>query len=51
MEAEIMNIYLLEMLEAQVQLHTMDFKSERSRSVTNVTAHPSLPALAVRPTL
>jgi hypothetical protein len=51
MEGEIMNIHLLEMLEAQVQLHTMDFKSERSRSVTNVTAHPSLPALAVRPTL
>lgn len=29
---------------------TMAFKRDRSLSVTNVTAYPSLPALAVRPT-
>jgi hypothetical protein len=29
---------------------TMSFKRDRSLSETNVTAYPSLPALAVRPT-
>jgi len=29
---------------------TIAFKSDRSLSVTKVTAYPSLPALAVRPT-
>jgi hypothetical protein len=42
------------MLETNTEIHqrvlTIDFKSDRSRSVTNVIADPALPALAVRPT-